>query len=85
MKPDEDPTPAEVLRYRRALDALPRSHRAMVRRLARVMLLALDAGPLAPRPVRLAPVEPDEEPTDELARAEARRILDARGRRDGAA
>lgn len=85
MKPDEDPTPAEVLPYRRALWALPRSHRAMVHRLVRVMHLALEAGPVAPRPVHLAPVEPDEEPADELARAEARRILDARGRRDGAA
>lgn len=89
MKPNEDPSPAEVQVYRRALDALPRSHRAMVRRLARVMLLALDAPPPARR-VRLAKiepaaVEPDEDQLDELARAEARRILAAHGRRDGAA
>ncbi len=75
MKRDEDIPAAEVLPYRRALWNLPRSHRAMVHRLIRAMHLALEAGPL----------EPDEEPADELARAEARRILDAHGRRDGAA
>jgi len=78
---DEDITPAEVTACVRILGAMTPAHRRMVRRLIKVWSLALAHRP-ARRP-RLAPVEP--EAPDELARAEARRILASRGVHKGGA
>lgn len=83
---DEDITPAEITGYQRALAALPPAHRAMVTRMARMILRAAES-PRVPRRPRLAPVEPIElDPeADDLTRAAARRILAGHGRGTGGA
>ena len=85
---DEDITPAEVTACVRVLGAMAPAHRRKVRRWVKVLSLALAHRPA--RRVRLAPVEPEEQPVepearDELARAEARRILASRGVHKGGA
>lgn len=93
MKPDEDITPAEVQEHRRILGAMTPAHRRMVRRLVKVLSLAIES-PRAPRRPRIAPVEPiepvspeacDDDPADDLTRADARRILARHGRGTGGA
>ena len=89
MNGPDDFDPREVRSLRAALDTMTPAHRAMVLRMA-AMLRAAGALP-ARRRTRPAPVEPaspeacDDAPADDLARAEARRILTRHGRGTGGA
>lgn len=83
---DDTPDRRTLGAWQRALWQLPRDQRAAVARCARLLLAALEA-PAPARAPRLAPLTDEElaEPVDEIARAEARRILARHRRGDGAA
>lgn len=83
---DEDITPAEVTECSRVLGAMTPATRRMVRRLVKVLSLALAHRPARrPRLAPIEPIEPDDGPADDVTRAHARRLLSRHGRGTGGA